>query len=118
MRPDDYAIHYPPEPKWPNPTILCLVGPVKFRGAFNEAYERESLLGKIVLMPVFTPSNQLTPDQLCLCKRLHLQKISRSHEILVINVDGYQGDGTLTEIAFARCHEIPVRFLVSGVSTG
>jgi len=118
MRPDDYHLHYPPEPEWPKLKVLCLVGPIRFREAFYQAYERESLRGQIVLMPIFTESGQLTPDQLRLCGQLHRQKIANSHEILVINVGGYMGDGTRDEVVFARSREIPVRFLVSGVSTG
>ena len=118
MRLADYHIHYPPEPQWPNPKVLCLVGPIRFRDTFLLVYEKESLLGQIVLMPVFTPNRLLTPEQLQICDRLHRQKIGNSHEILVINVGGYQGDGTRDEVAFARSREIPVRFLVSGVSTG
>lgn len=118
MRPDDYLIHYPPDPKWPNLKVLCLVGPVRFRATFYEVYEHESLLGQIVLMPVFTSNNLLTPAQLQLCDQLHRRKIAISHEVLVINVGGYQGDGTRDEVAFAHSREIPVRFLVSGASTG
>lgn len=118
MRPDDYHIHYPPEPQWPEPKVLCLVGPVRFRDTFYEVYEQESLRGQIVLLPVFTQSNRLTPTQLEMLAQLHKQKIANSHEVLVINVGGYQGDGTRAEVDFAHGRGIPIRFLVSTTSTG
>jgi len=42
---------------------------------------------------------------------LHKRKIDLADEILVINIDGYIGDSTKSEIGYARAHGKPVRWL-------
>jgi hypothetical protein len=97
--------------KEPRPSILCLIGPIRFADTFAWLYEQESLKGKIVLYPILTPNTRLSPDQLVVCERLHLQKILISDEILVVNVGGYQGEGTKNEVAYALSHGKQVRYL-------
>ena len=93
------------------PTILCLVGSVRFADTFAWLYEQESLKGKIVLYPILTPNARLSPEQLAVCESLHRQKILLSDEVLVVNVDGYQGEGTQNEVAYALSHGKRVRYL-------
>lgn len=47
--------------------------------------------------------------------KLHKDKIYMSTSIYVINVDGYIGESTKSEIEFARDHGIPVHFLESHI---
>jgi hypothetical protein len=42
---------------------------------------------------------------------LHLRKIDLADEVLIINIDGYIGEGTKREIKYALEHNKPVRFL-------
>jgi len=42
---------------------------------------------------------------------LHKRKIDLADQVLVCNIDGYIGDSTKSEIAYARAHGKPVRFL-------
>jgi hypothetical protein len=44
---------------------------------------------------------------------LHLEKISRSDEIFVVDFDNYIGSSTLSEIAHAKARDIPVRYFSS-----
>ena len=45
---------------------------------------------------------------------MHLRKIDLADEIFVINVDGYIGESTRREIAYAKQTGKLVRYLVSG----
>lgn len=42
---------------------------------------------------------------------LHLRKIDMSDKIFVVNVDGYIGESTAREIAYAKARAIPVVYL-------
>ena len=42
---------------------------------------------------------------------MHLRKIDMADEIFVINVGGYIGSSTRSEIAYAQAHGKPVRYL-------
>ena len=42
---------------------------------------------------------------------MHLRKIDLADEIYVINVGGYIGSSTRSEIAYAQAHGKPVRYL-------
>ena len=42
---------------------------------------------------------------------LHLRKIDLADEVFIVNVDGYIGDSTRREIAYATAHGKPVRYL-------
>ena len=43
---------------------------------------------------------------------MHKRKIDMADEIFVINVDGYIGSSTRSEIAYANEHGKPVNYLV------
>ena len=45
--------------------------------------------------------------------RMHKAKISMAHEIFVINVGGYIGSSTQSEIEYAKATGKPVRYLES-----
>lgn len=42
---------------------------------------------------------------------LHLRKIDLADDVFVVNIGGYIGESTRREIAYARAHGKPVRFL-------
>lgn len=48
-----------------------------------------------------------------LLDELHLRKIDLSDEVWVVNVNGYIGDGTRREIAYAEEHDKAIRYLYS-----
>jgi hypothetical protein len=83
--------------------------------AFQEANLRETLAGRIVLtIGVNTKSgdvsyaSQEVKDRL---DKLHLHKVKLADEVLILNVDGYIGESTGRELAFAVAHGKKVRFL-------
>ena len=101
------------------PTVVCLCGSTKFKGAFEDAARREGLAGRIVLtVPCFGHMGDLPPEA-CqgghptkkMLDHLHFRKIDLADEILVLNVDGYIGHSTRREIVYAMGSGKRVRFL-------
>jgi hypothetical protein len=103
------------------PTIVCLCGSTRFSEAYREANLRETLAGKIVLTigcdmktdgELFAAK---TPEELAEIKagldRLHLYKIDLADEVLVLNVGGYVGESTRSEIEHARFTGKRIRWL-------
>jgi hypothetical protein len=93
------------------PTIVVLCGSTRFYQQFLEANYRETMAGKIVLSVGFYPHAVdemhgegvgITPEQKEELDLLHLKKVELADEILVLNVNGYVGDSTRREIAYAR----------------
>ncbi len=95
-----------------SPVVVCLCGSTRFHEVFKEANYRETLRGKIVLsvgVYVNAPDHsneytQCTPKQKAQLDELHLRQIDLADEVLVLNVDGYVGDGTRREIEYALEH--------------
>lgn len=109
------------------PRIVCLCGSTRFKDAFDEANYQETMAGRIVLSVGFfmhATGNRhggrigATPEQKLALDELHKRKIDLADEVLVLNVDGYIGDSTRSEIAYALQHEKPVRYLESPENRG
>jgi hypothetical protein len=109
-----------PAPDAPRPRIVCLCGSTRFKDAFDEANYQETMAGHIVLSVGFymhATGNKhgeqigATPDQKVRLDELHKRKIDLADEILVLNVGGYIGDSTRSEIDYAERHGKPVRWL-------
>ena len=99
------------------PTIVCLCGSTRLSGAFRDAMLKETLAGHIVLtVGCMTHSDAelgaiITEDVKTALDDLHKRKIDLCDEILVLNVGGYIGDSTRSEVAYAKDHGKPVRWL-------
>lgn len=102
------------------PTIVCLCGSTRFYEAFQEANYRETMAGKIVLSVGFYPHAEekahgeergCTPAEKIALDKLHKQKIDLADEVLVLNVGGYVGDSTKSEILYAIAAGMPIRYL-------
>lgn len=102
------------------PIVVTLCGSTRFKQQFVEINAKFTLEGKIVLAPgIFVHTDgqlpELTEDQWAHQKIkldiLHKHKILNSNEIFVINVGGYVGDSTLSEIQFATQYKIPIKWL-------
>ena len=101
-------------PLRPQRKIVTLCGSTRFKQAFIDWNARLTLEGCIVLtVGLFEHADgtHLTPAQKAGLDALHKDKIAMSDEILVLDVDGYIGESTRSEIAFAQAHGIPVRYL-------
>jgi hypothetical protein len=104
------------------PPTVCLCGSTRFYDEFQRANFRETMAGKIVLSVGFYPHAEfskkahgedvgITPDQKVALDELHKRKIDLADEILVLNVGGYIGDSTRSEIAYAKETGKTVRWL-------
>ena len=101
------------------PRIVCLCGSTRFKEQFEAAERNEGLDGNIVLtVACFGHAGDLTVEQCTdghptkiALDELHKRKIDLADEILVINVGGYVGSSTRSEIDYAEAHGKPVRYL-------
>ena len=97
------------------PRIVCLCGSGRFCEAFEQAEFDETLSGKIVLTIGCNTHDVARSKELLKYKpmldELHKYKIGLSHEILVLNVGGYIGESTHSEIEYAQKHRKQVRYL-------
>jgi hypothetical protein len=102
------------------PKIVCLCGSTRFYKQFMEQNYRETMAGKIVLSvgfyshadnEVHGESIGITPEQKVELDELHKRKIDLADEILVLNVGGYIGESTGSEIEYAQNHGKGIRYL-------
>lgn len=113
------ALDAAPEPRMMSlervrPKIVCLCGSTRFIDTFREATIVRTCAGEIVLSvgcnlrdpnDLLLIESQITSDFDALKVRLdelHKRKIDLADEILVLNVDGYIGESTASEIKYAR----------------
>lgn len=85
--------------------IITLCGSIKFKDEFMKVQEKLTLDGNIVLTPNFF--NNIKKEEIDLETKkmldgMHKQKIDMSDEIYVINVGGYIGESTKSEIKYAK----------------
>ena len=102
------------------PIIVCLCGSTRFYEAFQKANFDETMAGRIVLSVGFYPHSEnkahgesqgITPEQKIALDTLHKEKIDLADEILVLNVGGYVGDSTRSEIQHALKTGRLIRYL-------
>lgn len=99
------------------PIVVTLCGSTKFKQAYMDAAYREALEGKIVLtVGCFAHADgiTLTEKEKARFDELHKRKIDISREILVLNVGGYIGESTQSEILYAHANGKKVRYLENG----
>ncbi len=103
------------------PEIVVLCGSTRFWKTFQEENLRLTLEGKIVLsVGAATTSDEehirqgvLTPEDKVRLDELHKRKIDLADRVHVLNVDGYIGDSTRSEIEYAFELGKPTTFLES-----
>jgi hypothetical protein len=101
------------------PTIVCLCGSTRFSAAFQNANLRETLAGRIVLtIGCMTHSDAdlgaiITEETKTKLDDLHKRKIDLADEVLVLDVGGYIGSSTRSELEYAQAHGKRIRFLSS-----
>ena len=102
------------------PRIVCLCGSTRFYEEWQEWNYRETMAGNIVLTVGFYPHCAdkahaahvgVGPGEKEKLDELHKRKIDLADEVLVLNVGGYIGDSTRSEIRYAVAHFKPVRYL-------
>lgn len=97
------------------PKIVCLCGSTRFSEAFQQANLEETLKGNIVLsVGCMTHSDKdlkISEEQKIALDELHKRKIDLADEILVLNVGGYIGKSTRSEIQYAETLRMLIRYL-------
>ncbi len=85
--------------------IITLCGSIKFKDEFMRVQEEFTLDGNIVLTPNFFNNRKkedIDEKTKKMLDEMHKQKIDMSDEIYVINVGGYIGESTKSEIKYAK----------------
>ena len=98
-----------------NYKVITLCGSTKFKEQDLEAQKRLTLEGNIVIsVGLFGHSGDdevWTEGTKAMLDDMHKRKIDMADEIFVINVDGYIGQSTRSEIEYAESKGITVRYL-------
>lgn len=91
--------------------VITLCGSTRFKDAFIEAQKWLTLEGNIVISVAFfsqtddvlenMTETEIT-EKISMLNEMHRQKIDMADEIYVINVGGYIGKSTLSEIEYAK----------------
>lgn len=87
------------------PTVVAIIGSSRFKQFHLGAMQRETLRGKIVLSAGFWHHSDpypITDEQKRQLDELMLHKIDLADEVYVVNVNGYVGESTKTQLAYAR----------------
>ncbi len=96
------------------PEVVCLCGSTRFKDEFVSEQERLTMEGKIfVTVGIFGHADDIefSEGEKEMLDELHKRKIDLADRIHVINVDGYVGDSTKSEIEYARDTGTEVTFL-------
>lgn len=95
--------------------VITICGSMQYTYEILREYERLSLKGYLVYLPVFHADanedfkvSNVLKEQL---RQLHFKKILLSDSIFVVNPDGYIGEDTLAEIEYAKHCNVPVKYL-------
>ncbi len=85
--------------------VITICGSLKFKDEIIKAALQLELEGNIVLTPIFPINNEeisFTEDELIILGKMHKEKIRLSDSIFVVDVNGYIGSSTKSEIEFAK----------------
>lgn len=85
--------------------IITVCGSLKFKEEMTEIAIEMELQGNCVITPIY-PTNPdkdaYTDEQVIVLNKMHKEKIKLSDAILVVDVNGYIGSSTRSEIEFAK----------------
>ena len=102
----------------PRPTIVVLCGSTRFKDAWYEQSKRLTHEGEIVLSGDLDTSSAarnvnapIDPELKTALDELHKRKIDLADRVLVLNVGGYIGQSTRSEIEYAEKIGRPVEYL-------
>lgn len=85
--------------------IITICGSLKFKNEMIEVAEKLELQENAVITPIYpTNSNKdaYTDEQVDVLDKMHKEKIKISDAIYVVNVGGYIGTSTRSEIEYAK----------------
>lgn len=95
--------------------IITLCGSTRFKEQYLEAQKRLTLEGNFVIsVGLFGHSGDdevWTEGTKAMLDDMHKRKIDLADEIFVVNVDGYIGESTRSEIEYAKANGRVVKYL-------
>lgn len=96
-----------------NYRVITLCGSTKFKDQFMEVQKKLTLEGNIVIsVGCFGHAGDIFSDeQKLMLDDMHKRKIDMADEIFVINVGGYIGESTKSEIEYAKKHNKKINYL-------
>ena len=106
-------------PEHLKPKVVCLCGSTRFYQEFQKANFEQTMEGHIVLSVGFYPHSSeqvhgenigITPEKKLELDALHKRKIDLADEVLVLNIGGYIGDSTRSEIEYSYAHNKKVLY--------
>lgn len=102
----------------PIPEIVCICGSTRFIDEWSYWRQRLTYEGKIVLAIEIVTSQDCTtdpqhadPDLKVKLDELHKRKIDLADRVFVLNVNGYIGESTRSEIAYTERLGKPIDYL-------
>ncbi len=85
--------------------IITICGSLKFKNEILAISEKLELAGNAAIAPIY-PTNEdkdaYTEEEVEILDKMHKEKIKISDAIYVVNVNGYIGSSTKSEIEFAQ----------------
>lgn len=93
--------------------IITICGSLKFKNKMMEIAIKLELEGNVVLTPIYpiTDNNVYNKKEIIMLGKMHKEKINLSDAIFVVNVDGYIGESTKSEIEHAKEHNKEIIYL-------
>ncbi len=94
--------------------VITLCGSTRFKDDFLRTQRDLTLKGNIVIpLSIFSQSESLPLDEsaINMLAEMHNQKIDMADEIYVINKDGYIGESTQKEIAYATLRKKKITYM-------
>ena len=86
--------------------IITVCGSLRFVNEMMEITEKMELHGNCMLVPIYNPNkaskDDFTEEEGLILDKMHKERIKLADAILVINVNGYIGSSTKSEIEFAK----------------
>ena len=85
--------------------IITICGSLKFKDEMIKISEELELEGNAVIAPIYPTSEDkdaYTDEQAEILDQMHKEKIKISDAIYIVNVGGYIGSSTKSEIEFAK----------------
>ena len=86
--------------------IITVCGSLRFVKEMFEITEKMELQGNCMLVPIYNPNkpnkDAFTEEEALILDKAHKERIKLADAILVVNVGGYVGNSTKSEIEFAE----------------
>lgn len=93
--------------------IITICSSIKFKEEMLKVAIQMELEGNVVLIPIFPANNKntCTEEERVMLGKMHKEKIKISDAIFVVNVNGYIGESTKSEIEYAKSQNKEILYL-------